>query len=296
MSTRTKGSDRSSSSSSDEQRRRHADRRQLRAARGTSSRGRGAARAPAPLAALDLADQDLVIAGLDDAIEPADEQRDPLVEDRRAVLVEPGAETAVKRGASRPDERHDAPRPGASRACGSRSVPTPWLPQPVREPLLAAHEHERRIERDARERVRGHAAVHVAGTGGHDRDARSGTRPSPSGRRPDRSSHRRIVLAPAAREAPRPAARRGTRPRAARADRRRVAGSRRSAGAPRAPRRSSPTPSTPSASSPATAVCGSSATPRPRRTICLAASMLSSSMTPRGTTPAARKSAPVSSW
>ena len=58
-------------------------------------------RAAAALAALDLADQDLVVAGLDDAIEPAHEQRDPLA--RIGVPCSSTSwETAVKRGASRP--------------------------------------------------------------------------------------------------------------------------------------------------------------------------------------------------
>ncbi len=79
-------------------------------------------------------------------------------------------ETAEKRGASRPTnerdrldlvraEHVDREAPGLLRGpAGARSVE-------------AAHEHERRIERDARERVGGHAAVHVARAGGHDRDA-----------------------------------------------------------------------------------------------------------------------------
>ena len=84
--TRTKGSDRSSSSSS------------LSSGGLIGIHGRAGSSwnfeswkrsgADAPLAALDLADHDLVIARLDDAFEPADEQRDPLAEDRRAVRVE----------------------------------------------------------------------------------------------------------------------------------------------------------------------------------------------------------------
>ena len=49
-------------------------------------------------------------------------------------------------------------------------------------------------------------------------------------------------------------------------------------------------------SSSATAVYGRSATPRPWRTIFFAASMLSSSMTPRGITPFSRRYEAVTSW
>ena len=54
--------------------------------------------------------------------------------------------------------------------------------------------------------------------------------------------------------------------------------------------------SVPASSSPATAVWGRSATPSPCSTIFFAASMLSSSMTPRGTAPAPRKNSFVSRW
>ena len=52
----------------------------------------------------------------------------------------------------------------------------------------------------------------------------------------------------------------------------------------------------PASSSPATAVWGRSATPSPCSTIFFAASMLSSSITPRGTAPAPRKNSFVSRW
>jgi len=53
--------------------------------------------------------------------------------------------------------------------------------------------------------------------------------------------------------------------------------------------------SEPTSRSAVTAVRGSKATPKPSCTIFFAASMLSSSMTPIGTTPASRKSALVNS-
>ena len=187
--------------------------------------------------------------------------------------------------------RRHAPRPRPGRSPSDVTLLTDGdeIIAKVQPPRVEVEEAPVVAEGEAEEGAEGEAAEGAAPRVG-DGDAARAARPRPT--RPPGAGPPARRAAARRRPTGSPGTPRPARPSAPRS-RRRMATIRRRIG--RGPDRARSATSRPSRSSAATAVEGSRAMPRPWPTICLAASMLSSSMTPSGVTPAERKSALVRS-